>query len=111
MKTIGALLVTLIGVAAIVFGVLFIMEAGNSTDELAAEISPLTTSQVNATYDQISAALKASPQDVSLALQKGSLALAKSTLSTIDFVQKSGILSIIMGAGFVLTGLLFMKRD
>jgi len=112
MKTIGALAITLVGVAAIVFGVLFIMEAGDSRDTVASEVAPLQISQVNATYDQVSAGAKAAPDDMSLAVKKAQLGLAKSNLKTIDFVQKSGILNIVLGGGFVLTGLvLMMKRD
>ena len=115
MKMLVSLLVALIGVAAIVFGVMFIMEAGNSRDELATEVAPMQLSQVEATYDQASAALKANTDPakaLSLTLQKTSLGLAKSNLKTIKFVQNAGYLNIALGVGFVLVGLfMFMKRD
>ena len=105
MKKISAYLVALIGVAAIIFGVLFLMGAGDSQDVLAGELAPVTISQVDATYDQVSAGVKANPQDVSLALKKASLGLAKSNLGLIDFVRKSSYLTIAMGVGMVLIGL------
>jgi len=115
MKTIGAALITIIGVAAIVFGVMFIMKAGDSEERVAKEIAPLQISQVNATYGQISGQIKAAtdPAKVQqLTLQKLSLGLAQSNIGTIDFVKNSGILNIVLGAGFVLSGLaMFMKRN
>ena len=112
MKMLVSILVALIGVAAIVFGVMFIMEAGNSRDDLATEVAPLQLSQVEATYDQFKADAAAKPTDLAKALRKTSMGLAKSNLKTIKFVQNAGYLNIALGAGFVLVGMfMFMKRN
>ncbi len=131
MKNLSSILVAIIGVVCIVFGGLFIMQAGSDkttvVDELTA--SGLTTGTLNATYDQVKGALAKYTADnkaatagtaaatqtseamQSYGYQKASLGLAKSNLKTIDFVEKSGILAIIIGAGFILAGLGIMKKS
>lgn len=120
MKTISALLVTLVGVVAIVFGIIFIMEAGSSRTTLSDELksSNITLATLNAAYDQAKAGLEqaTAAKNVeaiqSAGWQKASLSVAKSNVSTIAFVQNAGILNIVLGAGFVLVGLfMFMKRE
>jgi hypothetical protein len=120
-KNILSILVAIIGVAAIVFGVLFIMQASENkttvVDELKA--SNLTPATLNAAYDQAKAGLAqalaagtaGAESAQSAGWQKASLGLAKSNLNTIDFVQKSGILTIVIGAGFVLAGWAIMKKS
>jgi hypothetical protein len=110
MKKISAYLVTLVGVVAIVMGVLFILGAADSQNTVANEIAPLTISKVNSTYDQLSLGVKANPTDMSLAIQKASLSVAKSNLGVIDFVRKSGILSIVLGVGVGILGLVMVAR-
>ena len=112
MKKLSAYLVTVIGVVVIVFGALFMWGASSSQKTLADEIAPLTISQVDATYEQVSAGAKANPSDVSMALKKASLGLAKSNIGTIDFVRQSGIMAIALGFGVVLVGMtMVMKKE
>ena len=119
MKIFGSLLVVLVGVVAIVFGVMFIMQAGSSRTTLSNELkaSNVTLATLNAAYDQAKAGLeqataaKNAEAAQSAGWQKASLSVAKSSVSTINFVEKSGILNIVLGVGFVLVGLfMFMKR-
>jgi hypothetical protein len=120
MKNFLSILVAIIGVVCVVFGVLFIMQARTNkttvVDELTA--SGLTTGTLNAAYDQAKAGLSqalgagaaGAESAQSAGWQKVSLGLAKSNLETVDFVQKSGILAIIIGVGFFLAGWGIMKK-
>jgi hypothetical protein len=129
MKNILSILVAVVGVACIVFGVIFIMSAssGKTTvvDEMAA--SGVTVDNLNAKYDLAKKGLAdamtamATASDAAKATvnekiqdagwQKASLGLAKSNLAMVDFVQKSGILTIVIGAGLVLAGWGLMKKS
>ena len=119
MKTLVSLLVTLVGVVAIVFGIIFIMEAGSSRETLTNELkaSNVTLATLNAAYDQAKTGLEqaTAAKNVegmqSAGWQKASLSVAKSSVSTISFVQNTGTLNILMGVGFVFIGLfMYMKR-
>ncbi len=114
MKNILSILVTVIGIVCIVFGVLFIMQAGDSRKVVADELGTIKIADVNATYDSVKNALKANTdasKAVSLTLQKLSLGSAKSNISTINFVEKSGIVTIVIGLGLALAGLGLMKKS
>lgn len=103
-----------VGVAAIVFGAMFILQANDSQDVLAAEVVPLQLSQVDARYDQVKGALAAATDAAeiqNLTLQKTSLGLAKSNMGAISMVRTSGILYIVFGAAFVFTGALFFVKE
>ena len=113
----SALSIAIVGVVAIIFGIMGIMEAGKAEDKVAEEIAPIAICDVNATYGQISGAYSAvkgtdTPEESALLLQKTSLGLAKSNIGTIKFLRNTSILEIIAGAGFVLASVgLLMKRD
>jgi hypothetical protein len=128
MKNLLSILVALVGVAAIVFGVLFMMQANSSRTTLANELAPVTLANLNATYDQVKAglaqasaaaaaatdpAVKAATNEKvqDLGWQKAGLSAAKASRGTIDFVQMSGILAIVLGVGFFTTGYLAMKKS
>jgi hypothetical protein len=121
MKNILSILIAVIGVVCVVFGVMFIMSAGTSRNTVVDELkaSGVTTATLNAAYDQAKAGLAqalaagaaGAESAQSAGWQKASLGLAKSNLNTIDFVQKSGILAIIAGVGFVLASYLLMKKS
>jgi len=114
MKNILSILVSITGIACIVFGILFIMQAGSSKAEIAEEIQPLAISQVDGTYDQVSAALKAATEPAQvqqLTMQKTSLGLAKSNIGVVEFVKNSGIVTIVIGSGLLLTGFITFGRE
>ena len=111
MKKFRDAILVIIGIACIVFGVMFIMKAGDSRDAVAKELGTLPLSGVNAAYDQTKAGLAAKPDDVALTLQKLSLGQAKSNIGTIDFIQNSGILTIVIGVGFVFAGAGLVMKD
>jgi hypothetical protein len=121
MKNILSLLVIVIGVVCIVFGAMFIMQSASSRDTVIDELaaSGITAETLDAAYDQAKAGLAQATAAgeagietaQSIGWQKSSLGLAKSNLTTIDFVQKSGILAIVIGAGLSLAGAGLFKKS
>ena len=112
----SAFSIAIVGIVCVVFGILGIVGAGNSEQEVADELAPVTIATLDATYDQISAAYSAVrdtgvPQESVLLGQKTSLGLARSNIGTIKFVRNTGILEIILGAGLVLASFGLFKRD
>jgi hypothetical protein len=121
LKNILSMLVIVIGVVCIVFGTMFIMQAASSRDTVVEELaaSGVTPETLNTAYDQAKAGLaqavaagEAGTETAqSVGWQKASLGLAKSNLSTVDFVQKSGILAIVIGLGFAAAGAASFKKS
>jgi hypothetical protein len=109
-----AIITTILGIAAIVFGVLFIVQAGNGQQEITDSIAPLTIDKVAATYDQVSSQLKQIPQDnanyLPTSLQKTSLGLAKSNIGAVKAVRTNGYIDIGVGLALVLTGIGLMAK-
>lgn len=116
----SALFIAIVGVVALVFGIMSIIEAGNAEQKVLDEITPmgLAIGDVNATYGQASAALgqamqSGDPETIQSAqLTKTSLGVIRSNIGTIKFVRNTGILEIVLGAGLVLASVgLFLKQD
>jgi hypothetical protein len=117
-----ALLVVILGIAVLVFGIIFIPQAGNAKQEVKDSLTaPVTLDNLDATYDQISAAfdqLKASgmpssdPQYVMVLGQRTSLGLARSNVGVAKVVQINGIVDILIGVGLIFGGCtLVMRRN
>jgi len=115
----SAVILAIVGVACLVFGIMFIIEAGNAEQRVADELatSGIEICDVNAAYGQASAglgqAMQSGDQETiqNATLQKTSLGLAKSNVSTIKFLRNSGIVNIILGAGLVLASAGLFKQD
>jgi predicted PurR-regulated permease PerM len=115
-----AIVVIILGLAAIVFGILFIPQANSARQKVADSLTaPVTLDTLDATYDQISGKfdqLKASgmpPTDANYVMvlgQRTSLGLAKSNVGTAKMVMFNGIVDIIVGLGLVLAGLGMLRR-
>jgi hypothetical protein len=115
-----AILVIILGIAAIVFGILFIPQASSAKQKVADSLTaPVTLDNLDATYDQISGAfnqLKASglpssdPQYVMVLGQRTSLGLARSNVGTANAVRTNGIIDIILGLGLVLGGFCLLRK-
>jgi hypothetical protein len=115
-----AILVIILGIAAIVFGILYIPQANSARQKVADSLtSPVTLDNLDATYDQISGAfdqLKASgmpssdPQYVMVLGQRTSLGLARTNVGTAKMVMTNGIIDIILGLGLVLGGFALLRR-
>jgi hypothetical protein len=115
-----AILVIILGIATLVFGILFIPQASSARQKVADSLTaPVTLDNLDATYDQISGAydqLKASgmpssdPQYVMVLGQRTSLGLARSNVGTARMVNTMGIVDIIAGLGLVLAGLAVLRK-
>jgi len=121
MRLLG-LLVVILGIAAIVFGIMFIPQASDAKQKVEESLSaPVTLDNLNATYGQISTAydqLKAAgmpssdPQYVMVLGQRTSLGLAKSSIGLAKFLNTMGMVNIIVGVGLVLAGgAVMMKKN
>jgi hypothetical protein len=112
--------------AALVFGIIFIVQSGSAKQQIADDIVPLTLDQVDAKYDAVviqhnamrSAeepkiqAGQAAPSAMYnyLAIQRTSLGLARANIGLADFIRMTGIIEIILGVGLLFTGLLVMQK-
>lgn len=109
-----ALITLILGLAAIVLGVLFVVNAGSGQQELKDSIAPLTIDKVKPMYDQVSAQLKQIPQTdpnyLPTSLQKTSLGLAKSNIGAVQSARMNGIVDIILGAGLLFTGIALFRK-
>ena len=113
MRVIGAI-VLILGVAAIVLGVVFIVQANAGQQEIVDQIAPLQISEVDNRYDQVdmkvSSMEQTDPTYTSYFSQRTSLGLTRSNIGNVKAVRMNGILDIGIGAGLVLTGAaLFLK--
>jgi hypothetical protein len=122
-----AMLIGILGVAVLVFGIIFIVRAGSGEQQISNEIQPLKIEEVNAKYDSVKAkqieiakseepqiqAGKAAPSAMYnyLSVQKATLGVVKANITLAGFVRLVGILSIIAGLGLALAGVgLFRKK-
>ena len=122
----SAIVVAVIGVVSLIFGVIFIIQAGSAEQEIADEIQPLTIAEVDAKYDAVKAqqqaqaateepgiqARTAAPSTTYnyLTVQRTSLGLAKANIGLAGFVRTSGIINIIVGLGLILAGVGLFKK-
>ena len=126
MKRFYGMIIALIGVAILAMGIVFEFQAATAKQKVADELSsPVTLSNLNATYDQVKAgytqranaeepAIKTGTQPSTmydyLSAQRALLGLAKSNIETAKFVMMSGTVDIVLGVGLILTGMvLYMK--
>ncbi len=123
----SAIVVAVIGVVSLVFGIIFIIQAGSAEQEIADEIQPLTIAEVDAKYDAVKAqqqaqaateepgiqARTAAPSTTYnyLTVQRTSLGLARTNIGLAGFVRTSGIIGIIVGLGLILAGVGLFKKS
>jgi len=122
----SAIVVVVLGLVSLVFGIIFIIQAGSAEQEIANEIQPLTIAEVDAKYEAVKTkqvalakveepeiqAGKAAPSTTYnyLTVQRTSLGLARANIGLAGFVRTSGIIDIIVGLGLILAGVgLFRK--
>jgi hypothetical protein len=123
----GAIVVTVLGVVCLVFGIIFIVQAGSAEQEIADEIQPLAIGEVDARYEAVSesqAALAAAEEPGIqagtaapsamynyLTIQRTSLGLARANIGLAGFVRTSGIIDVLVGLGLVLAGVVLFKKS
>jgi len=122
-----ALVTIILGIAAMVFGVLFVFQANSGQDEIVTSIAPLTLDEINPKYDAVTAkydqvkmaeepgiqAQTAAPSATYnyLSAQKSLLGLAKANIGTVKAIRMMGYVDIGIGLGLLLAGLaLFARR-
>jgi hypothetical protein len=123
-----AVCVAILGLAGLVFGIVFISQAGSARQQVADSVSPLKLDEVNGKYDTVVinhnkvravvepkiAANTASAAEMDnynyLSSQRALLGLAKSSIGLALFMKVSGITQIIVGFGMVLAGLALLRK-
>ncbi|OGO07409.1 MAG: hypothetical protein A2Y92_02380 [Chloroflexi bacterium RBG_13_57_8] len=115
MRVLGVLVIIL-GIATLVFGILFIPQASAAKQKVADSLTaPVTLDTLDATYDNIDAKVDATPQNDPTYLmyfaQRTSLGLAKTNVGTARMVSTMGIINIIAGLGLVLAGFGLMRKS
>ncbi len=115
-----ALLVVILGIAVLVFGIIFIPQASEAKQKVADSLtSPVTLDNLDDTYDQISGTydqLKASgmpssdAQYVMVLGQRTSLGLARSNVGIAKVLNTMGIINILIGVGMIFGGCALVMR-
>jgi uncharacterized membrane protein HdeD (DUF308 family) len=115
-----ALVVIILGIAVLVFGIIFIPQASNAKQKVADSLtSGVTLDNLDDKYDQINGAydqLKASgmpssdPQYVMVLGQRTSLGLAKSNVGLAKVLNTVGIINILIGVGLIFGGCALVMR-
>ncbi|OGN99389.1 MAG: hypothetical protein A2Y89_00505 [Chloroflexi bacterium RBG_13_51_18] len=122
-----AVVVILLGLAGLIFGLLFLPQASSGEQEIANSIAPLTLDQVNDKYDAVAAkydqikmaeepqiqAGQAMPSAMYnyLSAQRALLGLAKSNMGTAKFVRLNGIIDIMVGLGLIAAGSVLLIKN
>jgi hypothetical protein len=118
--------VIILGLAAIVFGILFIPQATSARQQVADSIAPLPLGQLDSHYDTVSdsydqlmmaeepniQAKTAQPSSMYnyLSAQRSLLGLAKANVGTATMVLIMGVVDILVGLGLVLAGLGILRQ-
>jgi predicted PurR-regulated permease PerM len=110
-----AIIVIILGLAAIVFGILFIPQASSAKQKVADSLtSGVTLDTLDATYDKIDQKLdsmKGNEADyLATFAQRTSLGLAKTNVGTAKAVQTNGIIDIVVGVALILSGFALLRR-
>lgn len=113
-----AVITIILGLAAMVFGILFTTQSVSAKQEVADSIAPLPLAQLDGQYDLIKTQYDLMRQSGAqpgveynyLIAQKVGLGLARSNVGTANFVMTMGIINIIIGLGLVLTGVALLRK-
>jgi hypothetical protein len=114
MRVIGICIIIL-GLATLVFGILFIPQASSAKQKVADSLtSGVTLATLDATYDKIDQGLTQmkgnEPEYLATFAKRTSLGLAKTNVGTAKVVQTIGIIDIILGLGFILGGFALLRK-
>jgi predicted PurR-regulated permease PerM len=127
MRRIIAAIIAILGIFALVLGIVFIFQSDSAKEQIADEIQPVTLSEVNAKYDAVKAkqlqlrqaeepqiqAGKAAASDTYnyLSIQRTSLGLAKANIGMAQFIQITGIVNLVIGLGLILVAITLFARS
>jgi cytochrome c biogenesis factor len=114
MRVIAAIIIIL-GLAVLVFGIVFLPKASSAEQEVADSLtSPVTLDTLDVTYDNIDQQVRSmqgnEAQYLTLFAQRTSLGLARSNVGSASLVRMLGIINIIAGLGLVLTGTVLLRK-
>jgi hypothetical protein len=114
MRILGIIIIIL-GLVGVVFGILFLPMANSAEQQVADSIAPnLTIDQVDATYDQLDAAVRQIPQSDPSYLptyaNKVGIGLAKANLGTAKLVRYLGIMNLCLGVGIAAAGIVLVAK-
>ena len=123
---VSAIVVAVLGVACLVFGIVFMTQASSAERQIADDIQPLTIAQVDAQYEavktsQMALAMIEEPNIQAgtaapsamynyLTIQRTGLGLARANIGLAAFTRTIGIIDIIVGVGLILAGLGLFKK-
>ena len=113
-----AVIIVILGLAGLVFGILFITQAASGEQEVADSIAPLPLDQLDAQYDAVTAQYNqmkeaGAPPSTDFNYLYGNkvgLGLARSNVGTARFVRTTGVIDIVLGLGLVLAGLGMLRK-
>ena len=125
MRVLAAIIIIL-GLASLVFGILFIPQANSGEQEVAEAVAPLTLDEVEGKYDivaekytqvrnaeepgiQAKTAMPSANYNY-LGQQRALLGLAKSNMGVTAFIRMMGIVNILIGAGLIMTGVVLYRK-
>src|SRR4030042_4112806 len=105
MRVLGICLIIL-GLAVLVFGILFIPQASSAKQKVVDSLTaPVTLDNLDSTYDKIDQGLDQmkgnEPEYLGTFAKRTSLGLAKTNVGIAKIVQTSGIIDIIIGVGMI----------
>ena len=111
-----SLIVIILGLAALVFGIIFIPRASTAEQEVADSLTPpVTLDTLDVTYDNIDTQVRAmmgnEPQYLTMFAQRTSLGLAKSNIGTASLVRMLGIANILIGLGVMVAGFVLLRKS
>lgn len=122
----SAIVIAVLGVVCLVFGIIFITQAGSAEQEIASELQPLEISEVDAKYEEVKTNQTAlarneepniqagtaapSPMYNYLTVQRTSLGLARANIGLAGSVRTNGIIDIIIGLSLILAGIGLFKK-
>jgi hypothetical protein len=110
-----AIIVVILGLASLVFGILFVTEGASGSQEVAESIDPLPLDQLEDAYEQAKAGIAqmeaaGMEPDLATKLTKTGLGLARANKGTADMVKTNGVVDICVGLGLVLAGLGLLRK-
>jgi len=120
MNTVFRLAIIALGIASLVFGIIFVVQAGSGTNWIKNDIKPLAIANVDAQYNAVTVnqeqmmaaeepniqAGKAQPSAMYnyLTAQRDGLGLARTNVGLVGFIRMAGIINVVIGAALVLIG-------
>ena len=110
-----AIIIVILGLASLIFGILFVTQAASAENEVAESIDPLPLDQLEAKYEEAKDGIKqmeaaGMEPDLATKLTKTGLGLAKANYGTAKAVRVNGVVDICVGLGLVFAGLALLRK-